>query len=312
MSGFKDRAKALLAKIEASYGTDPTPTGAANAMMAYQWQLTPLAAQPITRNIELPYFGPTGEILTRTHMEARFRTEIAGGGTPLGTPPAYNVMLRSAGFAETITADTKVEYSPVTNGQESATLWGYYSNNLHKGGGLRSDWTCGLNANEMPYFEWNTHGLFVTPVGNSAPPALTLSAWKTPIPPSKVNTPTATLGGFALIYDQLTINGGNQLEDRFLVGMEEIVIADRAVRATLRIESPDIQTKDFFGPAIVKTRQALQVIHGTADGNKFQIDAPKVEISSVAYNNSQGVAMLNVGLLFVPDAGNDEIKFTFI
>jgi hypothetical protein len=309
---FKFRAKAITAKVETTYATDSVPTGADNALLPYQVDLTPLAAQPIKRDIELPYFGPNGEILTRTHMEARFRTEIAGGGTPLGTAPAYGPLLRGCGFAETVTASTKVEYTPVTNGQESLTHYVYLSNNLHKGVGSRGDWSCSLNANEMPYFEWNFHGLYAAVAGGTALPALALTAWKTPIPPSKVNTPTATLGGFALVYDQLSLQGGNQLEDRFLVGVEEITIADREVRGTLRIESPDQAVKDFFALCIGKTRQALQVIHGTVGGNKFQVDAPAVEVSSVDYDESQGIAMLNVGLLLVPSDGNDEIKFTLL
>ncbi|NTT88503.1 hypothetical protein HS053_21670, partial [Tabrizicola sp. SY72] len=43
------RLQALLAKIETVYGTDPTPTGAANAILAEDVRVMPMEGQDVTR-----------------------------------------------------------------------------------------------------------------------------------------------------------------------------------------------------------------------------------------------------------------------
>ena len=75
---FKWKRKVLLAKSEVTYGTDPTPSGAANAILARNVQLTPLAQNYDERDYTVPYFGNKGKIVAGSYVQLTFDVEIAG------------------------------------------------------------------------------------------------------------------------------------------------------------------------------------------------------------------------------------------
>jgi hypothetical protein len=309
---FKWRAKNVLAKVGETYGTDSVPTGDDNTILPINVDFTALAAQEIERGIELPWLGSNGKILVSPNIGLTFDTEITGGGTPLGSPPPWNVLARAAGFAETITATTKVEYNPITNGNEWADFYFYMSNNWHKALGARGSWKINLTANALPVISWNFMGLYQSVTGGTTPPALTTTGWKVPLPASKTNTPVFTLGGYSCVAKSLTIDSGNDVQYRGLIGSESVEIVDRNVTGEIVIESPDVATKNFFDLAIQRTRGALAVTHGTVSGNIVQIAAPAVEVGAPKYSQDQGIVMLTVPLTFVPQNGNDELKLTCI
>ena len=53
------RSKILLAKIESTYATDPTPSGAANGILATDIRLTPMDGNDASRELETPFFSTT-------------------------------------------------------------------------------------------------------------------------------------------------------------------------------------------------------------------------------------------------------------
>ncbi|TIV70559.1 MAG: hypothetical protein E5V89_14140, partial [Mesorhizobium sp.] len=65
------RKLAILTKIETVYGTDPVPTGAANAMQVTNVSVTPLAGDQVSRDLFLPYLGQQGVILVGTYTELK-------------------------------------------------------------------------------------------------------------------------------------------------------------------------------------------------------------------------------------------------
>ena len=56
------RQKVLLVKTEATYGTDPTPTGAANAIQAIDMKLMPMEGRDQSRELDLPNMGAQSTI----------------------------------------------------------------------------------------------------------------------------------------------------------------------------------------------------------------------------------------------------------
>ena len=51
------RKRLLLAKAEVTYGTDPTPTGAANAILVRNLEIVPLQSDIVQRELIRPYLG---------------------------------------------------------------------------------------------------------------------------------------------------------------------------------------------------------------------------------------------------------------
>jgi hypothetical protein len=66
------RKKVLLAKIETTYGTDATPTGAANAMLASNISIQPMEGSDAERGHDQPFLGNDGTIPYDLHSRMTF------------------------------------------------------------------------------------------------------------------------------------------------------------------------------------------------------------------------------------------------
>lgn len=111
------RREVLLAKIESVYGTDPTPTGAANAIQAYNINPTPIEQILVSRERVLPYKGNFDNLVAANYGGIEFEVEIAGAGTA-GTAPGYGPLLRACGFGQALNA------AAVTGTAQSGTATG--------------------------------------------------------------------------------------------------------------------------------------------------------------------------------------------
>jgi hypothetical protein len=95
--------KGLLAKIEATPGTDSVPTPGANSIEARNVQFTPLDASYVENNVEVPYYGNMPELLVSQAAKVSFDVAFQGPGTA-GLAPGFGPLLRGAGMAELLLA----------------------------------------------------------------------------------------------------------------------------------------------------------------------------------------------------------------
>ena len=303
------RKKILLAIVESVYGTDPTPTGAANAIQTSDMTITPLAGPTASRNLDRSTLGADLQIQVGTFVQLSFMVEIAGGGGA-DTAPAYGPLLESCGFAETINASTSVEYDPVSASMDSATLYFHHDGQLHKLTGARGTVALSLNAGEIPHFNFQYTGLYNAPT-TAADAVPVFTAFQTPLPVNNTNMTTFSLhaGDVTMVECQLDV--ANEVVYRNVVGNESVELIDRAAGGSLTFEAPILSTKNWFTIAQASTTGALQIIHGTAVGNIVTIDAPNVQIISPNYGESDGISTIQATLSMVPgSSGNDEIKIT--
>lgn len=305
------RQKVMLLKIESAYDTDATPTGAADAVLMENVEITPLAGGTIDRKTVRPWRGAEKKLLVNTHVALGFTVELAGAGA-VDTAPAYGAALRACALSETITPTTgPVEYDPVSSGDESVTAHFHLDGSKHAITGLRGDVSEILfKKDQIPTVKFDMLGTYVGPVA-AADPTPTFTPWKDPVAATTVNTPTFTLHGFAGILEELTLKLGLDVKRIARIGDERTEIDDRAASGAITIEAPALGTKDFFAIAKAETTGALQLIHGVGDGNIVQLDAPNVQLLNPRYGESEGTAMLLVDLNLVPGAaGDDEFKIT--
>ncbi|MDB6061566.1 MAG: hypothetical protein JWM78_1669 [Verrucomicrobiaceae bacterium] len=303
------RKRVLLAKIESVYGTDPTPTGAANAVLIRDLDVSPMEAKNVSRDVVRPFFGNSENLPGTVSLKLSFGVEIAGSGTP-GTAPAFGPLLRACGFSETVVASTRVEYAPVSTTPESVTLYANYDGVLHKGTGCRGTVSFDFSEGAIPAFKFEFTGVF-NPVVDGAAPTPTYTAWQRPLPANRVNTPTFTLHSFASVVEKLSLDIANAITFRSLIGgVEQVLLTDRKPAGSVSMEATTVATKDWWTTIKSATTGPMQLVHGLIAGNIFQIDAPAVQITSPKYADKDGVAMLNGSLVVVPVSGNDEIKIT--
>ncbi|AWI83067.1 hypothetical protein CEW88_04950 [Alloyangia pacifica] len=305
------RKKVLLAAIEASYGLDEVPTGAANAMLASEISINPMEGSDLERGHDTPFLGASGTIPTDLHATMTFRVELAGSGTA-GTAPAWGPLLRACGVAETLNASTSVIYNPISGGFESATIYLNIDGTLYALVGARGDCNITVNASAIPQLEFTFTGLWVKPVA-AALPSADYSAFLKPLAGSKANTPTFTIGGTNHVMRNFRLGLGNDVQGRFLIGpdAEQIVIVDRSDMVETQIEAVALATLDPFALARDQETVAIALAHGKTAGNIATIDVPQAQMQRPSgLTEGQGIKEWSLNLVPLPDAGNDQWTLT--
>ena len=84
------RKKFLLAKIESTYGTDPTPVGGSDAIQVTNLEVAPIEADNVQAAAFQGFIGNStrGTLVANKRVSVTFDVELAGSGAA-GTAPAY-------------------------------------------------------------------------------------------------------------------------------------------------------------------------------------------------------------------------------
>lgn len=304
------RNKVVLFDLESTYGVDPVLSGSTDWFEARNVSLTPLEADTADRQIVQPWFGNGGKLITSTRQKLTFDVALAASGT-LGTVPKIGKLLRACGFAETITAATKVEYTLVSTGFESGVFYINIDGVLHKGLGARGNATFTLDAKSIPIMKVELTALYLGPV-DAAPGVVDRAGWPMERPVNSKNTLVCTVNAVNSFYSKFTCNVGNQIShDDFAGGFEMVKIGDRQPSASITMLAELLATFNPYTLATNNSDVPVQVVHGITAGSKVQIDL-KTKITGVNNEDINGTVGYNLSLEPVPVTGNDEIKLTFI
>lgn len=303
------RQKVVLFKPEGIYGIDANPTGAADAVLARDIQIRPMEGADIDRGHETPFLSANATIPHDLHMVISLKVELAGSGTA-GTPPAWGPLIRACGIAETITPGSAVTYNPISDGFESGTLYLNIAGTLYAMRGARGNADIVIGASGIPQLELTLTGLWNKPA-DAALPVPDFSAWQQPLVASDTNTPTFTIGGADQVLRSFKLGFGNDVQGRFLINREEIVIADRSDMIEAQIEATALTTFDPFGLARDQSTVALQLAHGTQPGGIATIDVPAAQVQRPgAPTEAQGIKEWPLNLTPLPVSGNDQWTLT--
>lgn len=301
------RRTAVLLKSETTYGTDPTPDAANDAVLAENVNLTPLDAQYATKGEVRPYMGNMVQIPTASPVRLGMGIHITGSGAA-GTAPAYAAILQALGLAETVNAGTSVVYAPISDAFGSASTYTYIDGVVHQSTGMRGTGRLVFRAGELPMLNADLTGLYVAP-SDAALPTLTTTAWKTPLAVNKLNT-TLTLFGHSAVGASVEIDLGCTVVHRDLIGAEDVIITDRQPSGTVSIEATTVGVEDWWAHARAGDTDALQLVHGTVAGAIVQADAPAVQLTRPRYADQDGVRMFEADFALLPVSGNDEFTLT--
>ncbi len=303
--GIKFKRKLLLAKIEPVYGQDSAPTGAANAILVSNLDITPLEGQTEARDLS-DRLGASEVIHTGQTVSVEFDVEMAGSGV-IDTPVAYGPLLRGCGLAEVITATTQVAYSQVETGEEALTIYFHMQGQKHPLLGARGSVSAKIKSPGRPVWHFKLMGMWGAPSA-VADPVPTYTAFKRPLPVNNANT-TVTLDGAAVRLAELNLDQNAALTYRNLAGGEEVAITGREWKGSLTIEAPSVAAKDWFGVVKGDALVPLSFTHGTVAGQRVTIDAPRVQLTNPKFSDGDGLAMLQMDVTLIESsAHNDEIS----
>lgn len=304
------KSKIILAKTEATYGTDPAPTGLLNAMLMTDVQLQPMEGEEVSRNLEQAFLGAQEEVPTGIRVVLTGSVELVGSGTA-GVAPAWSPLLRACAVAEVVTANVSVDYAPVSEGHESVALHFQIGPSRHVILGARGTAVISLGAQGIPTARFTLTGLFTLPADAARPP-VDLTKFQVPQVATKANTPGLTIGGAPFILRSFTLDLANDVQPRLLVGYEGIQIVDRNELLSATIEAVPYATYNPFQVALASTRQAVVLQHGTVAGRRVKVEAAQATQRRPA-GLEQNQNVVEWPLTFRPlptSAGNNQWKIT--
>lgn len=303
------KRSALLAKIESTYGTDPIPTGAADAMYVYDLAITPMELVEAGRMPVRPFFGADTPAIGGTPVKVSFSIPIAGSGAA-GTAAPYGPLLRACARAQTVNALVDVIYPLISTAFESVTLYANRDGVLHKVTGARGSVSVEFANGAIPLYKFNFTGIYNVPTDTALPSLTFGSTWAKPLVQNKVNT-TFTLHGFSAVLSKLDYDTGVETPWKdHPNNVEEVRITGRAapIKGSVSVEANTIAAKDWFSIAKAGTTGALALVHGTTAGNKWKLDAATVGVFNPSEEDEDGILFYKLNLEFFPTgAGNDEI-----
>jgi len=303
------RKRLLLAKIEATYGEDPTPD-TTNAILVRNLDITPLQSDIVQRELIRPYLGNYEQLLAQTRVQVTFEVELAGSGTA-GTAPAYGPVLRACGLSQALDATT-VTYVPLSSNFASVSLYFFQDGIRHRVTGARGSFTLNGAVGAIPTIAFEMTGIYNAP---TTPTAVvpTYGNQATPLIFKNGNTTSFSAFGYAAALQSIDLNMSNEIIYRELVGgTKEVLITDRKPSGTLQIESPALATKDYFTTSTGNTLGSITFQHGTAAGNRATLTMAQADLADASYTDMDGITMLNLPYVATPTtAGNDELSLVF-
>ena len=317
-----ERNNVITAKIETTYGTDSAPTAASNAILASTPRITPISSNNVDRDLVRPFLGGSEQLVGTRSVACEFTCELAGAGTA-GNAPNYGPLLRACALAQTITAGTRVDYTPITDGQESVTIKWYDDGVLHMVTGARGNVTIALNSGERPELRFSFTGLYSTPTAAAAS-GTSFAGWVTPLVVTDANTGDLTVGGTVASSGAPAITGGtaypslgleanlnNSVQHTPLLGGETVDVTARAVDLTMRLDLTAAQEVALYSVVQAATLQAVSLLHGTSAGNRVLAHFPTVQLYEPSKEALNGRRLIGYRGRAVPTpsgAGNDEFR----
>lgn len=303
------RRKLILARIETAYGTDSVPTGALNAILAKKIKIDPMLGEDVSRELDQPFMGAQPTIPTGLHAKVTFEVELEPSGTA-GTAPAWGVLLRGCAMAQTIAAGVSVTYNPVTEAHESLSIYVWHDGVRYVLLGARGSVKFMISAQAIPVMEFTFTGLWQVAT-DTALPAPTYTAFRTPIVASRANTPVFSVAGAStLTLKDFALDLGNDVQNRFLIGssVDQVIIVDRAPALEMTIEAEPVATFNPYALAQAQTQVAVVLQHGVTAGRRATLNLPRLQMQRPdSPTEEQGRVMWPLKGVPLPNTGNDEL-----
>jgi len=308
------RKKFLIAKIESSYGVDPSPVGGSDAIQVTNLEITPIESDNVQAAAYQGFIGNStrGTLVANKRVSVTFEVELAGSGAA-GTAPAFGPLLKSCGFNEVSVPSTSTTYQLESAGFDSATLYCFYDGTRHKITGARGTISFNLTAGQFATASFSMIGIYNAPDDTALSGSFTVANQAAAIEVNDTNMTTATFHGVTgARIESFDLALNNELVYKETASSKEVFITNRAVGGTAVIEAPAVGTTDYFAKAVGVTTGSTSLVLGATGGNIVTLTAAQTDITGVSYGDTNGVISLSMPYLALPTtAGNDEFTLVF-
>lgn len=309
------RKVVMLAKIESTYGTDPTPTAADDALLVNEGIEIRGSAKRIERTIIRDTFSPAGHIVGAIEQEITFEVEAKGGGweTDDPLPPEYDVLLRACGMSADNGTTGQLTYTPLTQDHESCTIYFYRDGILHSLVGCRGTWELRLPVDDLPVFRFTMRGLWADPSDSANPSSPTVLSL---VPPRIVDL-GLSIGSYSPVgVNSLQLAMNNTLVTKKCInateGITGIEINARRPGGSLDPEVDTLANLNPWSAWKAATSAAIACTVGSVAGNRLDVSVPKAIYDEVGYGDRDGTLIYNLPFTCTENSsGDDELSLTF-
>lgn len=290
MAGSKKKS-GLLLDLEATNGTPVTPTAAANAVAIRAKGLKIKSnVSTAARDVITGVMGNDDKLPFSHTADLSFGVELAGSGTA-GTAPAWGKIMQMGGFAETIVAGSRVEYTPAASAFKSATIFAEQNGRLERYFYLMAALKLAFAVGEIASLDASAKGL-VTSVAAGSIGTKTFTPWKRglavgPINTSKVSlgavtyTAGALAGGTTFDFKSYSLDCGQDVQLLQLAARQTVDIYDFKPKVELVVDLTPAQHAQFVTDMKAGTTLGLGFTHGTVAGQKIVVHHPRCVIADI-------------------------------
>ncbi|MCQ8183700.1 hypothetical protein NP603_21515 [Methylomonas sp. SURF-1] len=201
------------------------------------------------------------------------------------------------------------QYAPSSSFGTNTSLTLYFNQDgvRHILLGARGTFSMDLSAKALPVMKFSFTGLLGT-ISDAALPSVSFAGFQEPQTVSTANTTDLNLQGFnSAILEKLTFDVANSVVYRQLVGAESVLITNRKPVGSATIEAVTVTTKDWWTSAKNAATGVFGIKHGLTPGNIISVTSQSMQITQPKYADSDGIAMFEFGMQFMPINGNDEL-----
>jgi len=325
----------LLAKIESSYGSDPTPVATVNtiAITRQGVNFSP-GFDHLTRMILDGTISKVSGLNAMPEVSLSFEVEMRGNRTDGIVPDIsagaaaqaieIDCLLQACDLAPTYTPETTggarngiVNYSPIVPVDEgkSVTFYFYTGNKLHIVKGAKGTVKLSLAAGQFGKLSFEFKGLYVPITDVSLPGSITFLNTK---PPIFVSTNTF-VGPFGPVFSKLDADLGNKLSRRedanSTTGVKGFLVTDRDSNMSIDPESVAEGTHPIWADLAGGVSRLIAAGPiGTQTGNKMLLNFNGVS-KGVAYGDRSGIRTQSIDYSIeranISDSPGTEFKLQF-
>lgn len=301
--------RAIVVKIETTYGTDAAPAGATDSVQTFEGSVQ-FEADQLSRNQDRSFFGANPFTLINKRGMVEFDIEMVGAAT-VGNAAPIGPVLRSCGHAEALTPATSAAYTPVSTGFASATVYFEHAGLTFKLTGCRGsiDWELTIDGYAKGRVRYM--GLIVAASPEEAAIAGVTIAGFQPPPAIEVDTWTVTVGGVPLNAVSLTLSQNATTQLYHGSESREVSYRDRESNGRLIIFQEALAT---FNPWQLANTHADQAIVCTVDGGAgliTQLNIARAQLQYPQLADRDGAMTWDIPFVAKPINGNDEYGWTF-
>lgn len=310
------KRRVLLAKIETTYNTDPTPVANTDAILVTDPVWAPEGARMIGRTPAKPSLAPLKSVYAGSLKTVSFSAMLKGPGSAYSASnrPELDPLFRACGFGATIVTTPGSEtatYVPVSTGFESCTLYLYTDGKRHILTGCRGTVNFSMETGGAVVANFTMTGHWTAPTDT----ALATPTYDTTSPPAFVGA-TFAVGGYAAVIGSLSIDMGTVLATPASAnasdGFGEVQIVGRAAGGSMNPLDTLIATKNWISEWTANSSQALATGNiGSTQYNRFSFSLPAIVHKEISDDDVDGLDAAGVQFEAVESGTDDEVSLVF-